>query len=127
MVNQYVFCPRFFHLAWVAGETGENDLTIDGKWIHRRVDEPTGQIGDPGSSFSKATSVTVSSERLGVIAKVDIVESRDGRVVPIELKRGRPKAPDHPVWRPERIQLATNALVLRDNGYRVDYGEGSLR
>ena len=123
MVNQYVFCPRFFHLAWVAGETGENDLTIDGKWIHRRVDEPTGRIGDPDSAFAKATSVTVSSERLGVIAKVDIAESRDGRVVPIELKRGRPKAPDHPVWRPERIQLATNALVLRDNGYRVDYGE----
>src|SRR5690606_10173601 len=26
MVNEFVYCPRFFHLAWVSGESGENEL-----------------------------------------------------------------------------------------------------
>ena len=24
MVNEFVYCPRFFHLAWSGNETGEN-------------------------------------------------------------------------------------------------------
>jgi CRISP-associated protein Cas1 len=124
MVNEFVFCPRFFHLAWSSGETGENDLTVDGKWIHRSVDVERGRMGGPSESSSeRVTSLTVSSERLGVITKIDTVISHDGVVTPIELKRGRPHDPDHPVWEPERIQLALQVLTLRDNGYPCEYGE----
>lgn len=121
MVNEFVFCPRFFHLAWSSGETGENELTSDGKWIHRRVDHAAGRVAEDRDS--RATSVTLSSARLGAIARIDIVETRDGEAVPIELKRGRPHDPDHPVWEPERIQLALQGLILRDNGFRVNVGE----
>ena len=43
--------------------------------------------------------------------------------MPVEVKRGRQRDPDHPVWEPERIQLALQALILRDNGYSCDVGE----
>ena len=124
MVNEFVFCPRFFHLAWSSGETGENELTIDGKWIHRVVDRQRGSLAPADvNRDGRATSLTLTSETLGVITKVDIVESADGNVTPVELKRGRPRDPDHPVWEPEKIQLALQVLVLRDNGYRSDGGE----
>lgn len=119
MVNEFVFCPRFFHLAWSTGETGENDLTTDGKWVHQR-----GKLAAPDAEMRRAaSSVTMSSERLGVIAKIDLVRSGTTGAIPIELKRGRPRDPDHPVWEPERIQLALQGMILRDNGYRVEYGE----
>jgi CRISP-associated protein Cas1 len=124
MVNQFVFCPRFFHLAWSSGETGENDLTVDGKWIHRSVDVERGRMGGPSEpSSERVTSLTMSSERLGVITKIDTVAAAEGTVTPIELKRGRPHDPDHPVWEPERIQLALQVLTLRDNGYTCGHGE----
>lgn len=124
MVNEFVYCPRFFHLAWVAGESGENELTAEGKWQHRRVDEPSGRAPTNEESGSpRSTSVTVSSEQLGVIAKVDILEARDGQVVPVELKRGRERDVEHPVWEPERVQMAVTALVLRDNGFEVPHVE----
>jgi CRISPR-associated protein Cas1 len=122
MVNEFVYCPRFFHLAWSSGERGENDFTAEGKWQHRHVDRPTGAV-EPESSDGRATSVLVSSDRLRVIANVDIIETRDGTAIPVELKRGRPKDADHPVWEPERIQIAVAAMVLRDNGYEVPYAE----
>jgi CRISP-associated protein Cas1 len=122
MVNEFVYCPRFFHLAWSSGEQGENDFTAEGKWQHRRVDTPKGKV-DPDTGDRAATSVLVSSDRLRVIANVDIVETRQGMVVPVELKRGRSRDVDHPVWEPERIQIAVAALVLRDNGYEVPHAE----
>ncbi len=123
MINEFVFCPRFFHLAWVNGETGENELTVDGKWVHRQVDEPRGRTSVDGREPRRLTSLEVSSDRLGVIAKADVIHIDDGSVVPVEVKRGRPRRDGDPVAAPERIQLITIGLVLRDNGYVVERGE----
>jgi CRISPR-associated protein Cas1 len=44
-------------------------------------------------------------------------------VTPVDYKRGRPReAADGSIeaWEPDQIQLAVQALVLRDNGYRCD-------
>lgn len=124
MVNQFVFCPRFFHLAWSSGERGENDLTVEGKWLHRTVDAGGGPMPSaPSVPNRPARSVELSSERLGVIAKIDIVESVDGRVQPVEMKRTNPGGPFDGLWEPELLQLMVSALVLRDNGFRCDSGE----
>ncbi|MFT4658950.1 MAG: CRISPR-associated protein Cas1 [Ilumatobacter sp.] len=124
MVNDFVYFSRFFHLAWSTGETGENDYIVQGKWEHRGVDRVSGRPpsgDDPGSV--RSTSVLVSSDRLGVIAKADVIESVDVTVVPVELKRGRERDSEHPVWDPERIQIAVTALMLRNNGFKVPYAE----
>ena len=124
MVNEFVYCPRLFHLEWVQSQFEDNADTVHGRYVHRRVDEGGGRMG--GSSeddpVSSARSVLVSSERLGLIAKTDIVEGFDGKVVPVEVKRGRP--PKHgPAWEPELQQLAAIGLILRDSGYDCDEGQ----
>ncbi|MCG8648549.1 MAG: CRISPR-associated endonuclease Cas1 [Pirellulales bacterium] len=72
-----------------------------------------------------ARSVTLSHEDLGVIAKMDLIEACGQCVTPVDYKRGKPK--QRPgggldAWPPEKIQLALQALVLRDNGYQCQEG-----
>ncbi|WP_394829783.1 CRISPR-associated endonuclease Cas1 [Pendulispora albinea] len=65
-----------------------------------------------------ARSLWLSSEALGLTAKIDVVEgSEDGSVIPIEYKRG--KAPEVPegAYLPERAQLGAQVLLLREHGY----------
>lgn len=72
-----------------------------------------------------ARSVTLSSESLGVIAKLDLAEATGKVVTPVDYKRGRPKRMADgtlAAWDPERVQIALQVLVLRDNGYQSDEG-----
>ena len=127
MVNQFVFCPRFFHLAWSSGERGENDLTVEGKWLHRTVDAGGGAMPTaPELPKRSVRSLELSSDRLGVIAKIDLVEHVDGRVQPVEVKRTNPGGPFDGLWEPEFLQLMLAVLVLRDNGFQSDSGEVSF-
>lgn len=69
-----------------------------------------------------ARSVPLSSDILGLTAKLDLV-STDGReAVPVETKRGR--VPDNPErsYEPERVQLMAQGLLLREHGYHCDHG-----
>lgn len=72
-----------------------------------------------------ARSVTLSSDEWNVIAKLDLAEATGNRVTPVDYKRGRPKK-NHDgtltAWDPERVQIALQVLVLRDNGYQSDEG-----
>jgi CRISPR-associated protein Cas1 len=72
-----------------------------------------------------ARSVTLSSDALGVIAKLDLVEATGNRATPVDYKRGRPRTHHDgtlAAWDPERVQIALQAMVLRDNGYDCDHG-----
>src|SRR5690606_24234575 len=72
-----------------------------------------------------ARSVTLSSERHGLIAKLDLVEVDGQTATPVDYKRGSPrKLEDGSLagWDPERVQLCAQALVLRENGYHCDEG-----
>ncbi len=128
MVNEFTYCPRFFHLSWSGGEDADNDFTVEGKDNHRAVDRPSGSFSvdiednaDPWNGAAR--SVTLSSTKLGVVARIDLVEGRDGEAVPVDHKRGSPKDPDEPVWLPEQVQLAVAGLLLREAGYTVSHGE----
>lgn len=79
---------------------------------------------DDGPPPYEARSLWLTSEALGLTAKIDVVEGNaDGSVVPIEYKRGA--APDVPegAHLPERAQLCAQVLVLRDNGHPCNHGE----
>jgi CRISP-associated protein Cas1 len=72
-----------------------------------------------------ARSVTLASQSMGVIAKLDLAEATGNRVIPVDYKRGRPKKMldgTAGAWDPERVQIALQALVLRENGYQCDEG-----
>lgn len=124
MVNEFTYCPRLFFLEWVDGEFEDNHFTVEGRAVHERVDagSPTKPLAEPDEPW-QARSVELSSEALGVSAKVDIVESEGGEVYPVDVKRGR--APDCPegAWEPERVQLCLYGLLLREQGYAVRKGE----
>lgn len=123
MVNEYVYCPRLFYLEFVQGEWADNAYTEDGKAVHRRVDKASGEVADPDDEKPFiARSVALSATELGVSTKVDLLEGDGNSVSPVEYKRGKPAPLPGRVWDPERIQVAAQALALRENGYRVDKG-----
>ncbi len=124
MINEFEYCQRLFYLEWVQSRFEHNQDTMEGIYVHRAVDAGGGRMGEAGDApFRKAKSVELSSQRLGLIAKADIIEQKDGKVVPVEVKRGRPPA-HGPAWMPEKVQLCTIGLLLRDNGY--DCSEGQI-
>ena len=144
MLNEYAYCPRLFYLEHVDGLFAHNADTIEGVAKHSRVDKKTTAL--PASKRSSdstdledevakadaierevvhARSVTLSSERYGVLAKLDLVESDGTIATPVDYKRGSPKELDDGslgAWDPERVQLCVQALVLRENGFVCDEG-----
>jgi CRISPR-associated protein Cas1 len=66
----------------------------------------------------------LSSERLRVIAKMDLVEAEDGVVTPVDYKHGHPREGPNglELWPSDRAQLAVQGMVLRDSGYRSEEG-----
>ena len=124
MVNEFEYCPRLFYLEWVQARFEDNPDTVEGRYVHRRVDLGGGRVGESSEDepVRVARSVTLGSERLGLTAKADIIErSSDGSVVPVEVKRRRPPA-HGPAWSPELVQSAIG-LLLQDNGYNCTKGQ----
>ena len=130
MVNEWVYCPRLAYLEWVDGEWADTGDTEDGRRIHARVDVASGRLPPPGEDQAEDTrpfqtrSVTMSSERLGIIAKMDVIEGQGRRVVPVDFKRGKRPHTEHGAYEPERVQVCAQALILEDAGYEV--AEGAL-
>lgn len=131
MLNEFVYCPRLFFLEWVEGLWEENTDTATGTLTHGRSDRGGGRMPDPPENeeeewSGEARSVTLDAPALGLIAKIDLVEGADGSVSPIDHKKGKPRD-DGEAWPPERLQVAAQVLVLRENGYRCDRGYLSFR
>ena len=59
-----------------------------------------------------ARSITLSSNRLGLIAKMDLVEGEGQRVTPVDYKRGRRPHIARGAYDPERVQLCVQACHL---------------
>jgi CRISPR-associated protein Cas1 len=127
MVNEFAYCPRLFFYEWVEGVFRESADTIEGSIQHRRADAGSGELAAPGKTEPEtihARSVTLSSERLRVIAKMDLVEGDSDGVVPVDYKHGKPRetAGGIELWPSDRVQIAIQVLILRENGYMCDEG-----
>lgn len=125
MVNEWVYCPRLAYLEWVEGHWAETADTAEGARVHARTDAGGPPLAAPEAfdeDAPKARSVLMSSQRLGLIARIDVVESADGLATPVDFKKG--KRPHKPLGAhdPERVQVCAQALILEDNGYRVEEG-----
>lgn len=123
MLNEFTYCPRLFFLEWVQARWADNLDTVEGQDEHRRVDKPGGSVPLPDEGeIAAARSVQLPSRRLGLVAKIDVIEGDGGAVRPVDTKKGSP--PDIPerAWEPERIQLCVQGLLLRDAGYTCDEG-----
>lgn len=147
MVSQFAYCPRRFHLMYVEGRWADNHYTIDGRRMHRRVDNLDHVLPDAQQAQAKgqgeqeadpenppqgddppeiSRSVPLASETLGLTAKLDLVATTSGgdgnEAVPVETKRRRvPNNPERS-YEPERVQLMAQGLLLREHGYECDHG-----
>ncbi|MHB9099506.1 MAG: CRISPR-associated protein Cas4, partial [Syntrophales bacterium] len=152
MLNEYVYCPRLAYLMWVQGEFAESADTVEGKIGHRRVDRPgvplpeaqSAQASQPGEGSSPlpavaatggegdaheecpetvhARSVWLSSERLAITGKVDLVEAQGDAATPVDYKRGKRPHTAGGAWQPERVQLCAQGLLLREHGFAAEGG-----
>ncbi len=126
MVNEYQYCPRLAYLEWVQGEWADSADTVEGRRAHRRTDKPGGELPPAeevdGETRIHARSITLSSNRLGLIAKLDLIEGEGGAVVPVDYKRGkRPHVP-RGAYEPERVQLCVQGMILQEHGYACAEG-----
>lgn len=89
-------------------------------------------MGDGEPEVIHSRSVQMGSERLGIVAKMDLVESRPEKgdllsaleVCPVDYKAGAPKEgqEENELWDTDKMQLGLQALILRDNGYACNEG-----
>jgi CRISPR-associated protein Cas1 len=170
MLNEFVYCQRLFYYEFVEGVFVESVDTLRGGAIHQRVDSGNGALpaakkkpktekkaeSDAAATVDAASkeeetqnaepeiihsrSVQMGSERLGVVAKMDLVEVRAARanvvtgeaedlfsaleVCPVDYKAGAPKEGEeaNELWDTDKMQLGLQALILRDNGYTCNEG-----
>jgi CRISPR-associated protein Cas1 len=67
-------------------------------------------------------SVQLTSDHLGLTAKIDLVEGEGTRVTPVDYKKGKRPHTAQGAWEPERVQVCAQGLILRDNGFVSDNG-----
>jgi len=137
MLNEFAYCPRLAYLEWVQGEFADNLDVLEGRFGHRRVDQPDRRAlpapdetaadaapttPDEPSETIHSRSVMLSAPGEGLIAKIDLLDVSGGIAVPIDYKHG--KVPDVPgnAWEPERVQNCAQGLILRECGYLCEGG-----
>lgn len=127
MVNEWVYCPRLAVLEWGHGEWAESADTATGQRAHRAADTgrapalPAPDALDAEQSL-KTRRLLLSSEPLGLVAEIDIVETEGGAVTPVDVKAGRRPHVAEGAYLPERVQVCAQGLLLREAGYACDEG-----
>jgi CRISPR-associated exonuclease Cas4 len=130
-IQHFCFCRRQWALIHVERQWQENLLTVEGKLLHNRADDPF--FAEVRKGVIIARSMPVASYRLGLSGVCDVVEftpSREGVKLPnregvylpapVEYKRGKEKA--EPV---DEAQLCAQAICLEEM-LAVHIPQGSL-
>jgi len=138
-IQHFVFCRRQWALIHVERQWQDNVLTVEGKLLHKRADDPF--FSEVRKGVIVARSMPVASYRLGLSGVCDVVEfthsedgvnlhGREGRYLaaPVEYKRGREKRDPC-----DEAQLCAQAICLEEmlsvdipSGY-LFYGETRRR
>ncbi|MDA8327232.1 MAG: CRISPR-associated endonuclease Cas1 [Nitrospiraceae bacterium] len=141
-VAEYAYCPRLFYLMEVEGVFLPSADTEQGNAVHRRVNKPSlhpekdDDVSDPDQPKT-VRSLTLTNNRLGLTATMDLAEISGNTAVPVEYRKGKPKhktmAPppedpedaDNPPltnaepWPIDKVQIGLQALLLKEAGYEV--------
>jgi len=125
MLHDFLYCSRSFYIEWVNQEWAHNPDTKQGEFVHRVVDRVTGAAPaeDSENPFREARSLQLSSEKLGFVGVVDLVESQEGEIIPVDYKKGKvPKGLAFQAWEADRAQLCVAGLLLQEAGYTCTRG-----
>jgi CRISP-associated protein Cas1 len=118
-----------------AADQAATDLSKDSTPVEEVA---SGESDETPTDTIHSRSASLSSDRLGVIAKMDLIEVKvsaraaddlfSARVVqsvtPVDYKAGAPRQSEHgnEIWDADKMQLGLQILILRDNGYACDEG-----
>ncbi|MFP4642189.1 MAG: CRISPR-associated protein Cas4 [Dehalococcoidia bacterium] len=122
-LQHLAFCERQWALIHLEGIWQENPLTVEGNYLHDRVDETETEVR---GNLRIARGLRLRSLRLGLVGKADVVEFHrlqkkeeggltlegvDGQWKPliVEYKHGQPKI-DHC----DEVQICAQALCLEE-------------
>ena len=107
-LQHYTFCPRQCAYIHIERIWQDNYLTALGNQLHERVH---GNEAETRGKLRTERGVQVSSEKLGITGKLDLLEIKTSpyALTPVEYKRGKPKIDDC-----DRIQLCAQALCLEE-------------
>jgi CRISP-associated protein Cas1 len=123
MLNEYVYCPRLAYMMWVQAEFAHNADTVEGAIRHKRVDQPSGSLPqEPDAERIHARSVHLTSEKLGLTARIDMVEGGTEGVQPVDYKKGKRPHVAAGAYDPERVQVCAQGLLLKEHGFRCAHG-----
>ncbi len=124
-LQHLAFCERQAALIHVEQIWRDNSLTLEGTWLHDRVDE-TAPRRECRGDLVIVRGLALRSARLGVSGRADVVEfhkagpsedtgvrleNLDGlwRPFPVEYKRGKPKPGNA-----DQVQLCAQAMCLEE-------------
>jgi len=107
-LQHWLFCPRQFALIHVERLWAENRLTAEGRVLHQRADAGG---KDKRGATRTLRAVELASHKYGLHGVADVVElvGQPPQPMPVEYKRGRPKA--HSA---DEVQLCAQALCLEE-------------
>lgn len=119
-IQHFCFCRRQWALIYIEREWKENVLTVEGKLLHERTDQPF--FSEVRDGVIIARSMPIASYSLGLYGVCDVVEfspSQEGvhlpgkegsyQPAPVEYKRGREKQD-----KSDEAQLCAQALCLEE-------------
>jgi CRISPR-associated exonuclease Cas4 len=119
-IQHFLFCRRQWALIHIECQWQDNLLTVEGKLLHKRVDDPF--FTETRQGVITARSVPVASHRLGLSGVCDVVEftesplgvtlpGRNGQYLPapVEYKRGHEKIDPC-----DEAQLCAQAICLEE-------------
>ncbi len=159
-VAAHSYCPRLFYYESVEGVFLPNADIERGLGVHARVDRPSmappapnnkagaseaddkiekleEEVADPERPIS-VRSLALTSDKLGLTAKLDLAEISGNTAIPVEYRKGKPKRPwqsaeavdemmEQPLlvpgpepWSVDRVQVGLQAILLEEAGYTVN-------
>ncbi len=118
-LNQATYCQRLYYLEYVESVMPINEFVEEGLFTHRRVDDPDlAHRSRKEGDITKTRGAALSSEYLGITAKLDLIEEEQGVVRPVETKRSaapRDPAGEPTFWDNDAVQLCAQALLIEEN------------
>jgi len=133
-IQHYMFCPRQWALIHIEQQWDENRLTIEGRLMHKTVDDPFYRQKNGGVITLR--SVQIASKKLGLYGLTDAVEliGSDNssnaithnrypgfwKPYPVEYKHGHTK---HNAC--DEVQLTAQAMCLEEM-YGITIEQGAL-
>lgn len=120
-LHALAYCERLFFLEEVERIRVADERVYAGRTLHVEIERD--------EADDEILTLTLESERYGLIGKVDCIRRRDGQIIPYEHKRGRSArdAEGKPeTWASDRLQIIAYCLLVEEQTDKIIL-EGRVR